>query len=204
MARSAGATSWKPRHGKSSLRPRSRRSARRGRPAMRGRPSPGGRESGGAGASPFSNPAFAFSPISRGGQKTGFFLDQRDNRARLRMLARGKTVLNLFSYSGAFSVAALAGGASRAVDVDSSAAALALAREHRRAQRLPGRGRGLRRGGRLRGPAPPRRRGGAVGHRRLRPAGVREEEARRRPGRARLQGHQPPRDGPGVAGRVAR
>ena len=68
-----------------------------------------------------------------GGQKTGFFLDQRDNRARLRALARGKTVLNLFSYSGAFSVAALAGGAARSVDVDSSAGALELAREHRRA-----------------------------------------------------------------------
>ena len=62
------------------------------------------------------------------GQKTGFFLDQRDNRMRLRSLAAGRTVLNLFSYSGAFSVAALAGGASRAVDVDSSESALALAR----------------------------------------------------------------------------
>ena len=67
------------------------------------------------------------------GQKTGFFLDQRDNRARLRPLAQGRTVLNLFSYSGAFSVAALAGGAARAVDVDSSEPALSLAREHRRA-----------------------------------------------------------------------
>jgi 23S rRNA (cytosine1962-C5)-methyltransferase len=67
------------------------------------------------------------------GQKTGFFLDQRENRSRLRGLAHGKSVLNLFSYSGAFSVAALAGGASRAVDVDTSTAALELAREHRRA-----------------------------------------------------------------------
>ena len=66
------------------------------------------------------------------GQKTGFFLDQRENRGRLRALARGCTVLNLFSYTGAFSIAALAGGASRAVDVDSSEPALALAREHRR------------------------------------------------------------------------
>lgn len=65
------------------------------------------------------------------GQKTGFFLDQRENRSRLRALSRGATVLNLFSYSGAFSVTALAGGAVRAVDVDSSAAALALARQHR-------------------------------------------------------------------------
>ena len=67
------------------------------------------------------------------GQKTGFFLDQRDNRIRLGALAAGRTVLNLFSYTGAFSVAALAGGASRAVDVDSSEPALDLAREHRRA-----------------------------------------------------------------------
>jgi 23S rRNA (cytosine1962-C5)-methyltransferase len=71
------------------------------------------------------------------GQKTGFFLDQRDNRARLRALARERTVLNLFSYSGAFSVAALAGSAARAVDVDSSSAALALARENRRANGFP-------------------------------------------------------------------
>ncbi|HEX9688166.1 MAG TPA: class I SAM-dependent rRNA methyltransferase [Thermoanaerobaculia bacterium] len=66
------------------------------------------------------------------GQKTGFFLDQRDNRSRLRALARGMSVLDLFSYSGAFSVAALAGGARCAVDVDSSERALVLAREARR------------------------------------------------------------------------
>jgi 23S rRNA (cytosine1962-C5)-methyltransferase len=71
------------------------------------------------------------------GQKTGFYLDQRENRARLRAIAREKTVLNLFSYSGGFSVAALSGGARRAVDVDSSGEALALAREHRRANGLP-------------------------------------------------------------------
>jgi 23S rRNA (cytosine1962-C5)-methyltransferase len=70
------------------------------------------------------------------GQKTGFFLDQRENRSRLRLLSKGRTVLNLFSYSGAFSVAALAGGADRAVDVDSSEPALELARQHRRANGL--------------------------------------------------------------------
>ena len=63
-----------------------------------------------------------------GGQKTGFFLDQRENRRRVGCLARGARVLNLFSYSGGFAVAALAGGAVRAVNVDSSEAALALAR----------------------------------------------------------------------------
>jgi len=82
---------------------------------------------------PFLENGLHFLADVSGGQKTGFFLDQRDNRARLRALARGKTVLNLFSYSGAFSVAALAGGASRCVDVDSSSGALELAREHRRA-----------------------------------------------------------------------
>jgi 23S rRNA (cytosine1962-C5)-methyltransferase len=71
------------------------------------------------------------------GQKTGFYLDQRENRARLRALSRGRTVLDLFSYSGGFSVAALAGGATRAVDVDSSAAALELARAHRESNHLP-------------------------------------------------------------------
>jgi 23S rRNA (cytosine1962-C5)-methyltransferase len=71
------------------------------------------------------------------GQKTGFFLDQRENRSRLRAIARGKRVLDLFSYSGAFSVAALAGGATRAVGVDASEAALSLARDHRRANGFP-------------------------------------------------------------------
>jgi 23S rRNA (cytosine1962-C5)-methyltransferase len=84
-------------------------------------------------AVPFLECGLHFLADVESGQKTGFFLDQRENRSRLRSLARGKTVLNLFSYSGAFSVAALAGGAARAVDVDSSGPALALAREQRRA-----------------------------------------------------------------------
>ncbi len=99
---------------------------------------PAGRDEGGTFRSGQDLVAFTenglhfFADVSTG-QKTGFFLDQRDNRARLRELARGASVLNLFSYSGAFSVAALAGGARRALDVDASEAALALAREHRRA-----------------------------------------------------------------------
>jgi 23S rRNA (cytosine1962-C5)-methyltransferase len=78
-----------------------------------------------------------FSADVSSGQKTGFYLDQRDNRARLRARSRERTVLNLFSYSGSFSVAALAGGARRAVDVDSSESALALARGERRANGFP-------------------------------------------------------------------
>jgi len=103
-------------------------------------PSPpgGGRGEGeGGGRIPFLESGLHFLADISGGQKTGFFLDQRDNRARLRALARGKSVLNLFSYSGAFSVAALAGGAERCLDVDSSAGALDLAREHRRANGTP-------------------------------------------------------------------
>ncbi|MFC1465542.1 MAG: class I SAM-dependent rRNA methyltransferase [Candidatus Brachytrichaceae bacterium NZ_4S206] len=62
-----------------------------------------------------------------GGQKTGFYLDQRDNRARVAAYCQGATVLNAFSYTGAFGLHALAGGAVRVVNVDSSGEALALA-----------------------------------------------------------------------------
>ena len=62
------------------------------------------------------------------GQKTGFYLDQRDNRRRVRDLAAGRDVLNAFCYTGGFSLAALAGGARSVVSIDSSDDALALAR----------------------------------------------------------------------------
>jgi 23S rRNA (cytosine1962-C5)-methyltransferase len=64
------------------------------------------------------------------GQKTGFFLDQRENRRLARTLADGKRVLNLFSYSGAFGVYAAAGGASAVVNVDVSSRAIDVAREN--------------------------------------------------------------------------
>jgi 23S rRNA (cytosine1962-C5)-methyltransferase len=62
------------------------------------------------------------------GQKTGFFLDQRENRLLARGLAAGRRTLNLFSYSGAFGVYAAAGGATAVENVDSSARAIELAR----------------------------------------------------------------------------
>lgn len=62
------------------------------------------------------------------GQKTGAFLDQRENRRRVRGLARGR-VLNLFSYAGGFSVAAALGGASHVTSVDLAAAAHRAAQE---------------------------------------------------------------------------
>jgi hypothetical protein len=60
-----------------------------------------------------------------GGQKTGFYIDQRRNRQRVRELVNGRCVLNCFSYTGAFSVYALAGGAREVLSVDSSADACA-------------------------------------------------------------------------------
>jgi 23S rRNA (cytosine1962-C5)-methyltransferase len=64
------------------------------------------------------------------GHKTGLYLDQRDNRALLREFAAGRDVLNCFSYTGGFAVAALAGGASSVLDCEASADVLALAREN--------------------------------------------------------------------------
>lgn len=61
------------------------------------------------------------------GHKTGFYLDQRENRALLARYADSKEVLNCFSYTGGFGIAALAGGASHIVNVDSSRSSLELA-----------------------------------------------------------------------------
>jgi len=64
------------------------------------------------------------------GQKTGFFFDQRDNRARVQKLARGKAVLNLFAYTGGFSVYAGRGGARSVLSLDSSQPALEAAKRN--------------------------------------------------------------------------
>jgi 23S rRNA (cytosine1962-C5)-methyltransferase len=64
------------------------------------------------------------------GQKTGFFFDQRDNRTKVERLAAGLEVLNVFAYTGSFSVYAARGGARRVVSVDLSATALAAARRN--------------------------------------------------------------------------
>lgn len=64
------------------------------------------------------------------GQKTGFFLDQRANRARLGALSAGRRVLNLFGYTGGFSLAAAAAGAAATTTVDLAAPAIAQAMRH--------------------------------------------------------------------------
>jgi 23S rRNA (cytosine1962-C5)-methyltransferase len=64
------------------------------------------------------------------GQKTGFFLDQRENRLALQRWCKGRSVLNVFSYTGGFSVYAAAAGARRVASLDASASAMALCRRN--------------------------------------------------------------------------
>ncbi len=64
------------------------------------------------------------------GQKTGFFVDQRENRSLLEYYASGRTVLNMFCYTGGFSFYAMRGGAKQVVSVDSSAKAIELTNEN--------------------------------------------------------------------------
>jgi 23S rRNA (cytosine1962-C5)-methyltransferase len=72
----------------------------------------------------FSENGIRFEADVLRGQKTGFFLDQRENRAEVEKLASGRTVLNAFSFSGGFSVYAARGGAKSVTDLDISVHAL--------------------------------------------------------------------------------
>ncbi|MBX3662362.1 MAG: class I SAM-dependent methyltransferase [Burkholderiales bacterium] len=74
------------------------------------------------------------------GHKTGFYLDQRDNRLLLRGLAQDKTVLDCFCYCGGFALNALAGGAKSVTAIDSSGPALAAAKANAGRNKLPGDG----------------------------------------------------------------
>ena len=75
----------------------------------------------------FSESGLLFEADVLRGQKTGFFLDQRENRRRVETLSRGRTVLNAFSFSGGFSLYAARGGAISVTDLDISAHALSSA-----------------------------------------------------------------------------
>ncbi len=76
---------------------------------------------------PIEENGFKFVADVRRGQKTGFFLDQRDHRLTLSTLARDQSVLNCFAYSGGFSVYAFGGMAKEVISLDSSKPALELA-----------------------------------------------------------------------------
>lgn len=71
------------------------------------------------------------------GHKTGFYLDQRDNRLRVRELSKDRDVLDCFSYTGGFSLNALAGAAKSVLSVDSSADALELCKQNVALNNLP-------------------------------------------------------------------
>ncbi|MFM1549833.1 MAG: class I SAM-dependent rRNA methyltransferase [Lentisphaeria bacterium] len=73
----------------------------------------------------------------RTGHKTGFYLDQRDNRTYLAARAEGKSVLNCFSYTGGFAIAALTGGAADVTNIDTSATVLELGRRNVELNKLP-------------------------------------------------------------------
>lgn len=73
----------------------------------------------------------------RHGQKSGFYFDQRDSRRAVREFAAGRRVLNAFSYTGGFGVAAALAGAEHVVNIDSSAPALKLARHNMEMNRIP-------------------------------------------------------------------
>jgi len=79
---------------------------------------------------PLTEHGLKFNVNLQSGHKTGFYLDQRANRLQVRTLAKDKDVLDCFCYTGGFTVNALAGGAKSVLGVDSSADALALAKEN--------------------------------------------------------------------------
>jgi 23S rRNA (cytosine1962-C5)-methyltransferase len=86
---------------------------------------------------PITEHNLKFSVNLQSGHKTGFYLDQRANRLRVRELAKDKDVLDGFCYTGGFTVNALAGGAESVLSIDSSADALALAKENVALNSLP-------------------------------------------------------------------
>lgn len=81
-------------------------------------------------ASPVWENGIRFLPDWLRGQKTGFFVDQRDNRSLVERYARGRKVLNAFCYTGGFSLYALRGEAVRVDSLDSSSKAMYLTEEH--------------------------------------------------------------------------
>ena len=96
---------------------------------LRGRPLPG--------APVIEEHGLKFKVEVDAGHKTGFYLDQRDNRLRLRSLAAGKDVLDCFSYTGGFSLNALRGGARSVMAIESSGLALDAARANAMLNGLP-------------------------------------------------------------------
>ncbi len=137
------------------------------------------------------------------GQKTGYYLDQRDNRALTGSLAAARDVLNCFCYTGGFSLYALRGGAKSVLSIDSSQEALQLAQANVQLNGLDASKSGMAMRRRVRRPAQTARSEPQVRPHRTRPAQVRPHRRLRRKGLARLQGHQPARFQTAAPGRPA-
>jgi 23S rRNA (cytosine1962-C5)-methyltransferase len=90
-----------------------------------------------AGPIPFLENGIQFTADIRHGQKTGFFLDQRENRQRIREVATGRRMLNVFGYTGGFSVYAGLAGARQVITLDLAGPALAMAQTHWQLNGLP-------------------------------------------------------------------
>ncbi|HWI13212.1 MAG TPA: class I SAM-dependent methyltransferase [Burkholderiales bacterium] len=90
------------------------------------------------GAVPITEHGVRYALTLASGQKTGFYLDQRDNRRLVRELVRDADVLDCFCYTGGFALNAAAAGARSVLAVDSSGPALAAAREHAQLNAQPG------------------------------------------------------------------
>lgn len=88
-------------------------------------------------AVPFLENGLRFAADVLQGQKTGFFLDQRDNRQLMQRISHGRRVLNLYSFNGGFSVAAGRGGAAQVTSVDIAAPAINAAEQHWQLNDLP-------------------------------------------------------------------
>jgi 23S rRNA (cytosine1962-C5)-methyltransferase len=108
--------------------------------ALEGLQSQSGLLRGAAATAPLivSEHGLKFSVDAEQGHKTGFYLDQRDNRLALRNMARGKTVLDCFCYSGGFALNASAGGAASVLAIDSSGPALQVAQANATLNQLNG------------------------------------------------------------------
>ena len=89
------------------------------------------------GSTPFLEHGIHFTVDVARGQKTGFFLDQRENRRLIKSVAAGRRVLNLFGYTGGFSVYAGLGGAGHVTTVDMAGPALQVANHHWQLNNLP-------------------------------------------------------------------
>ena len=152
-----------------------------------------------------SKPALRYRVDVVGGQKTGFYLDQRDNRALVGAHARGRRVLNAFCYTGGFTLAALAGGAASVLSIDSSADALRWrARNLARNPALDARRAEWSEADVFAELRELRNRGASVRPDRARSAEVRADRRARAARGARVQGHQPARAQAARARRPAR